>query len=66
LISEEQAIEELNSLRGAEYLGDKCGDAICIIAAYLDQIGKREMAQALRSVGSPPEEKKVRRLYLVK
>jgi hypothetical protein len=66
MLTEEQVIEQLNSLRGAEYLGDKYGDAICIVAAYLDQIGRTEMAQALRNVGSPPAEKSASRLYLVK
>jgi hypothetical protein len=56
--SEEQVIEELNALRGAEYLEEKYGDAICIVATYLDQIGKREMVEALRAVGDPEPRKR--------
>jgi hypothetical protein len=58
MLTEEQVVEDLNSLRGAEYLGDKYGDAISIVAAYLDQTGKREMAKALRAVGDPESRKR--------
>jgi hypothetical protein len=53
MLTEEELLRQLNELRNQDEIQDRDGEAVCLIAQFLDQLGKHTLAEALRNVSFP-------------